>query len=562
MKEDKLECKFALHVPGVSGYREDYHIVKEVVHKSDGTKQRRLKFIKDFKRPYYITKPIYQNHKEKKEVEDLDKVHEFFSTQTDLARNISVKLGRRTPASTMRDVTDSQYLYGVDVSSTAVLKKVYRDRFPDAVSTSTVATLDIENDIDTKKITVITVSTKEAIHTVVSKEFVAGISNVESKVKALYDKEIPDSNIKDSIKDRTFEVLDNELEMIKSVFAKLHRWKPDFLAIHNMDYDIPMIINVLEKYYVDPKDIFSDPIVPKELRMFKYKKGIDRKQSADGESISLGPQQQWHTVVNTASFYIIDSMSVYNYVRTGQAVVPGGYGLDNLLRVNKITGKIFKELNSAIKGAEWHRFMSKEHPLEYIVYNQYDTISMHVLEDKTKDLTVATPILAEYSDFTVFNSGPKRLIVGLHFYYLDNGAVIGSRAPKVLEEKLLGLDEWIVTLPSYRVLDNGMLIANDDGVRRTNIRIHVCDTDAVSSYPSNIIAGNVSKQTTYKEIIAIAGMSKEEFKQPNMSLFVGESDSIDYCNTMFNMPTMEDLLDDIKKKDDSGVVSPTPLVSA
>ncbi len=97
-----------------------------------------------------------------------------------------------------------------------------------------------------------------------------------------------------------------------------------------------------------------------------------------------------------------------------------------------------------------------------------------------------------------------------------------------------------VTLPAYRLLDNGMkcLLNNDT---RTSIRTHIFDLDSISAYPSVGVAANISKQTTMKEIKKIEGMSKEEFMYDNMNLSCGNINSVEYCCNMFNFPTLEDI---------------------
>ena len=64
---------------------------------------------------------------------------------------------------------------------------------------------------------------------------------------------------------------------------------------------------------------------------------------------------------------------------------------------------------------------------------------------------------------------------------------------------------------------------------------------AVSSYPSNIAAANVSKDTTHKELMGVEGKEKNMFKVENINLMFGPINIIQYCVNMFNMPTLEEL---------------------
>ena len=63
----------------------------------------------------------------------------------------------------------------------------------------------------------------------------------------------------------------------------------------------------------------------------------------------------------------------------------------------------------------------------------------------------------------------------------------------------------------------------------------------VASYPSDTIVGNVSKDTTVKQLMSIEGIDKELFKLQNINLFFGSVNSLEYCNVMHGMPTLIEL---------------------
>lgn len=67
------ECKFVVHIPKEETedgevIRPDLHFVKEVEFKEDGTSEKKLRIIKDFQKPFYVTKPHFQNHEQKKRI--------------------------------------------------------------------------------------------------------------------------------------------------------------------------------------------------------------------------------------------------------------------------------------------------------------------------------------------------------------------------------------------------------------------------------------------------------------------------------------------------------------
>jgi hypothetical protein len=475
------ECKFITWLQEIPDVREDTHVVKEVIHYDDGSKENNLRIITNFKRPFWITKPHLQTYQEKKESEYLDNVNEYKSTQSDLGKAIATRLGPRYIGKTsIRDIRPSPYIYGIDVDSRVMIRKLYMDRYPECTSEYKVATLDIENDIDSGTITVISLTMKDKIYTVYTKKFINGLKDTESQLNYLFDKYIPKTEITENMV-RKFELVENELEAVLKILAKAHEWQPDIVAVWNITYDLGVILDVLEKNHVEPKDVFSDPSLPKELRHFKFKLGQIKKVTASGKARPLPFEEQWHTVECPSSFTWLDAGSTHRYVRVGGKTVPGGYGLNNILgfELGKKFGKLkFEdETNLHMGGIDWHRYMSSKKPLEYIIYNNWDTISMQHLEAKTKDMSYVIALLSTVSNFDIFNSGPKKIIDAMHFFYLQNGRVLGCKPAVFDDDYSLGLDSWIVLLPSSRIKENGLRVIEESSDIVTNIRGHTFDAD-------------------------------------------------------------------------------------
>jgi len=98
-----------------------------------------------------------------------------------------------------------------------------------------------------------------------------------------------------------------------------------------------------------------------------------------------------------------------------------------------------------------------------------------------------------------------------------------------------------VTLEAYRIEDNGYCAIKDNPDMHTNVKVHVYDSDAVSSYPSNTVAINLSKETTRREIKRVGNILKSEFKTNNINLIFGSVNAVSYCSKMLNFPTLENL---------------------
>lgn len=550
------ECKFVTYIPNLDTTDDDIHVIKEYITDDNGNRTPNLRIIKNFQRPFWITKPHLRNHKQKKESESMDRLNKYTSTQKLLHKAIATRLEdfKISNPKSMRDVSVSPYLYGTDVDSRAIIKKMYLDKYPDNVTPYSVATLDIEIDVDTRELLLITVAFQNEVYVCINSSLVKNRYNVISELNYLYNKYIPKTELNKNIIP-TFEILDNELEIVKHSINKLHSWKSDFVAIWNINFDIPFILSICKKYGVDPKDIFSDPSIPKEYRYFSYKQGINRRVTASGVPKLITPEEQWHTITAPSSFYWIDAMCTYWYVRVGGKKVPGGYSLDNIL--NKVLGKEFKKLKfedsdrGNIVGVDWHKYMVTNKPLEYIIYNIWDTLSMLELDNKTKDLAISINALCGISSFDIFNSGPKKIVDAIHFFYLDNNRVLGVRskvnAKDEEDDDLLGLAGWIMILDAEAMKDNKGYFIKEDPKATTNIRFATFDYDAVSSYPSNTRAANVSRDTTSREIIDIEGVDMEVAKLENINLFFGNVNSLSYCKNMFNFPTLQELDKLIKK---------------
>ncbi len=521
---------------------EDTHIIREKLIHPDGKVTRDIRIVKDFQRPFWITKEMFRNHKEKKEVELKDRTYEFKSTQSRLAENIARRLGDQyvyTGKPNLRLLKESPYLYGIDVDARTIIKHKYLSKY-DTVTFNEVAAFDIEKNILTDEIIVASLASKKGIFVGILSKLIWKEKEPITKLKQMYDKYIPDVDIKNTPLE--FKIFSNELELLKWIFKQANNLDIDLLAIWNINYDIPEILDTLRKYEVDPADIFHYDKIPSKYKYFNFKEGTKTKVTASGRVVPKNPEEIWSTVKSSSNFYIIDAMAAHRYVRAGGATVPGGYSLDNILKEEGVAQKLKFDTGSVNQGAEWHIYMVKNKPLEYIIYNIWDTMSMLVLDDKTEDLKYVIDLLLGVSHYDIFNSGPKRIIDAYYFFVLSKGYVLGVKPSNVdTEDKLLGLDEWIVTLPGYRIIDNGAYALEEGNFIRTNIRTHICDIDAVSSYPSNIRAANVSKDTTHRELLAIEGKNKSEFKIENINLMFGPINSVQYCRNMFNFPSLKEL---------------------
>jgi len=456
-KVKAIECRFVFHVPEAES-NPDTHIVKELIHYEDGTKAKNLRTIVNYKRPFWITQEHRRNHEQKKESEDVKHLFKGLSTESALARNVASRLGGMYSGVTdMRRVKRSPYVYGLDINSKTYIKKTYQDTYDVRTTPYEVCILDIEVDTTKDAITIISIATNTKIFTCITKDYLrkmsisktsSGVlSDVGPKLDYLYKKHIPANKLVADI-DVEYLVVDTPVDAILKILERLHVWEPDLVSGWNIMYDITHMVEELENNGIDPADVFSAPSLPKALKHFKIKMGQTQKVTVSGKSTPINPQAQWHSVDCPASFYWVDAMSTHQFIRVGGKSLPGGYSLDVVLKheLGDDLGKLYFKDDPNIdklKGIEWHRYMTAERPLEYIIYNQWDVMSILVMDNETSDLNAVLPMLSGISNFEIFNSGPKRIMDAMHFYYLEHGKVLGTKSPIVDDKDLLGLSKWM-----------------------------------------------------------------------------------------------------------------------
>lgn len=543
-----IECRFAVYSKSNADqdYR-DLHLIKENIHNVDGTTTPNVKLEIDYKRPFWVTKKGMQNHKDKKEWTPKENLHEFQSTQSQLANNVAKALGKswmKNP--NLRDLADSPYLYGSDILSTSVIKQSYTDRW-DIQTPYSNAVYDTETDVvwGHGQIQMATISFKDRVFTAVQKDFVAGYPDPINKIKNLAEKYIGNF-----LKERNvvleIVIVDREIDVVKTTLAKAHEWKPDLLSVWNLAFDMDKIIEACERAGIDPATLMSDPAVPKEFQSFRFKKGPAKKVTASGRVMNFKPAQRWHTVFCPSSFYWVDAMGIYRQVRI-TAPEESSYALDHLLQKNlKDVRKLKFEEADGLVGLEWHKFMQSKYPLEYVVYNIFDCVSMEILDEKILDVCLSFPMFAGCTDFSNFNSQPKRAVNELHFFVQKHGQVIGSTAAEManeMDEETASLDGWIVMLPSHLVADNGLQIIEEHPDLRTNIRIHVGDLDVAASYPNGEVVFNISKETTSKELLKIEGIPEEVQRMATINLSGGRTNSVEFCVALYGLPNFDRMLD-------------------
>jgi len=550
------EARFVIHIPSKHGLP-DLHLVKENLHFQNGDTKPNLRWIRNFKRPFWIENINTRTYKQKKEIESLDRLMRYDCTQSELRDKVAEALGVGYSRDHLKKLSNSPYLYGSEISSQAIIKKMYKDRNKTHITPFSVMMFDIETDMvnGTQDPIIMTAVFRKEIYISVVKDFIKEISDPEVTLRSKISQYLTEFVSDIDTYHLHFEVTDDTVDLCRRTFKWIHAQQADMLGIWNMDFDIPKIIDTLKRYHIDPASILCDPSIPESVRVCEYKEGFKKKRKANGQEVPIDYADQWHTLNLTASFYVIDAMCTYRLLRLAKP--KESYSLDNILNKELGVRKLrFKEANAYVKD-RWHVFMQSNYKVEYMVYAIFDSLSMQLLDQKTLDLSFTLHSFAGITPFSKCNSKPKMIADALHYYVLDKGYVLNSVGEHIdhyheeLEEgevdesepDVLSLTNWINTLPSHLVVPGLPLIEENPDIT-TMIRGMVYDSDCVAAYPNCISILNVSKNTTKREIISIEGVEEDLFRLQNINLCSGDVNSLEYGNQMLGLPTLFDMLEE------------------
>jgi hypothetical protein len=318
--------------------------------------------------------------------------------------------------------------------------------------------------------------------------FLAGYHDAETQVRQAFDKYVMpmlrEKAAKDNVDPPQIELEitfhKREADLAYESIQALHVWKPDWVAIWNMSFDIAKLTQALERGGFDPAEVYSDPSIPPVFRHYKYREGATKKTTQSGRSMPLPGFDQWHTVECPASWQVVDAMCLYRRLRIANGLVAGGYGLDNILNIHLEMRKLkFKEADHLVSGSyQWHAFMQSRYPIEYCVYNIWDSLSMQMLDDKTGDVQRQLGLHLEHSELVRFPSNPRRIWDDMHFECMTRRLAEATTSDEMrteLDDLCIDLRHHIVTLPSHLVFEEGLKVLAEMPDMASSCYAHVGD---------------------------------------------------------------------------------------
>lgn len=545
---DYAECRFVVHMPKRDG-RFDWHMVKEVLHFKDGRDPvPNIRYIKEYKRKYWVTRPhLRDKHKQKKEWESLDNLIEGEATQSELWPAVARSLGKLRLINQPHLLRDEPHVFGTDIPSTVSIKYDYFTKmegkkhtpFKTSYSDTETNMLGLDEG-KSKYILMQSLFYEGKMYMVILKDFLKTVPNPRQTLLELYEEYMPEQG-KKLVKELVIDIVESPIDIVKAIFAKAHEWKPDFMAFWNLIFDLDKIVECIEEAGYNPEDIFSDPNLPPQLRYYYLKRANPDKTSASGRRMTKKPADQWHTVFCPASFYFIDQMASYRFIRKSKQLEPS-YGLDDILKKElEGLGKLKLKAAEGLNKAEFHIFMQQKYPGEYCIYHMWDVVCMPVLDAKTQDLAYSLPGTSEYSDFVSFESEPKRYIHKFHHYILKHHNAVSGVSGKSLvqeyDEMTISGQGHIVTLEPHLTVDTGLKIFKDYPGLQTNFYSHAGDLDVKSSYPYGQWIFNMARKTTVRELISIENVRDHDRRIQGLNLSGGRSNAVEFCTVIFKLPT-------------------------
>lgn len=555
----------------------DLHLMKIVNIYEDGTEEKQIKLVKDFKKTFWVCNQKNRQHKQKKERFKIEDCETIKSTRMNLINAASQALGRKQFGRIdPQEVLRGPYTYGTDLSSSAELKYLYNqsDKAKDCKRFADVAVFDVETNIRDKNrwefVEMATLSFKDRVFTIVDQYFFLEKYPNMTKEEMLeklyqYDKTyLNEVNLERKI-NQEFCIADNEAEVLIKVFEKAHEWSPEFIIAWNMDYDITRSLKALKRAEIDPRDLFSDPRIPEPFRFFDYWPGKESSISKKGVWKNLASYEKWPEVKAPASFVFIDAMCFYYSNRKHKGKLPS-YSLDYILSVefpdnieedmsekeilrrqknSRIRKLKFEESKDLAGTVNWHIFMQSKYPFEYVIYNKFDCVSMEYMDEQTMDICSSLPGACEYSDYRDFESEPKRVANELHWFNLERGYAYGTGGKNNVldfDEELIGRDDWIITLRADLFIAEG----SSHFIDAEDITISVYrdngDIDVTSSYPNGNSALNTSRETMTKELISIEGVDERERRECGINMSGGFVNSVEITQALFGAHSMIEML--------------------
>lgn len=526
LKMSDIEIKHVHHLGSMNDI--DYHMVKYNLHHTDGSTTAHYKPYKDFNRTFYVTKKPYRDHKQHKIIEDREHCYSHDTTESNLANSVARALNYRGKPY-LRGMMKNPYLYDTYLPSTVLLMNETRVKNPDLVSPSTYGTYDIETGMVNGQVLITSIGFDGVVYTYIHSEFLGEGSDQYKleKLHKLRKKHL--TKFEDLGYKFEYHLVKTEAEVIINPIMKLHELKPDIVGVWNIRFDIPFVLDRMEVLGIDPKTVFTDPSIPKDLQKFTWKEGRSERIKTDGTAMRLDFSERWHEVHAFASYEWQDQMILFRLLRSQEAK-RGSYSLDAIAKEILGWGKFQIPGLEHLSGADFHIVGQRDYPYEYVMYSQGDIVPMLEIDKITLDMSTKLPNWAGLTSLQKFGYS---VVKGNTNYIMDlineGKYCVGNIPPDREASEVLPRSGWIVTAIAGYLKSKGVSTVNIGHV--TRIYKNILDLDLVSSYPSIIIAMLVSYLNTISALHRIVGLKDDEVETLLCSVF-GKNEAVHFCENI------------------------------
>jgi hypothetical protein len=562
----------ACHIPKLPDGT-DAVVIKTIRHMPDGTTRPHLGIKDKPVRSFYVTRPGGRNHQYKKEwelVSNLEKyeIPNYRLTET-LANALSGGKFSGHSFKSLRQLCDSPFVYGADIDIEVLLKHQFMELFQASglkPSQITTGFFDIETDVvrgDGSSPNIVTVTHENRVYTAILEPFFLvkledgsyrkgnleefaqqSKHTLDHHIATLVDahvKKNPKSRLKQRVEATPFEYFfhigKTALSLLTWIFKQIHRNKTDFIGIWNLSYDIPRVLAAIKDAGAKYEDIICPSDLPAKYRYVRY-----QPDEKDSDSIF----KKWHWLHATGYSQFVDSQNLYAILRTvsGQE----SFKLNDVLALNDLGGKLtFKDLDpntEYMSEIDWHRYMQRNEPYKYIIYNQFDCISLQLQEWKNNDIS-SMLVLGRGSRLSKWTRQTRKIADSFYFYGLAEGKIMASPGQTMSDEfDVLIHKQGGAVLRPERTTEVGMRLFVDRPDIITMMHPHTNDVDFTGMYPVSTIVGNISKQTKVSCGVEILGMDHKALWDYYSLVVSLRENAVQIGRTYFGLPgylEMDDL---------------------
>lgn len=551
-------CKHAYLSFNKSNRDNDLLVAKITNIHEDGSRTHTLAKIENYKRDFYIVKKKYQGFKDKRDYIEANKCDKYSSNESRLALNISkILFGRPDRSAQLYDLKNNQYVFGCQETVPVIYKQSYYKKYPNHQPQEAyeMAGYDVETYIldDGGVGPVNMASTTHG-----SKAFWAGIRSyfpkedqkddniILRKLDAMAKVHLDDYMKLHNVEKIDWNLVDTPGQVVYENIQYWHRSNVDFIVSWNANFDMERNQEALKNEGYDLARTYSDPSIPDVYKDYFYFPGREFKTKVDGTQSPLENQERFPVIQAPAKWQWFDGMSFYAIKRAPQGKKES-YSLQNTAIAEGVEGKLYiPEADHLQAGsAEWHKFMVKNFPYEYVMYNIRDNWVIEDLNRKTNDYSLSLPALVTSSELKSYQSQPSMISDKLSFIALDHGYVwgtVGRKKEDVWKEIKPDLRDWIALLHAELNEDKGKPIYAGLPSWRSRGRGDTDDIDVTGAYPHITVSLNVSNKTTKVEVCEVEGLDRIEFRRLGVNYASSPiANAVTLCNTIYGMPQLTDI---------------------